>query len=133
MTAAAADRSDQPNPGADLARKVKSRPTNPATKSSQPKNTAVASPAIGGTTMAPSPRTHKMIPSARNRPQWSCMDWVRVSASSDFSVGCSMDMIKTSLVSNLYARGTVALKNDRPAFKRPRQQHQAPPRRCVKS
>ena len=105
MTADAADKSDQPKPCPDLARKVKNTPATPATIKSQPRNTAVAKPAIGGTMMAPSPRTHKMIPSARNSPQWSCIDWVRVSASSDFTVGCCMDMVKLSSFPNFLRAG----------------------------
>ena len=69
MTAAAADRIDQPNPGADLAPNVNDRPTSPATKNSQPKKTVVARSAIGGRTIAPSPGMHKMIPSTGNNFQ----------------------------------------------------------------
>ena len=66
-----AEISDHQNPGVYLAQKVVIRPTMPLTRKIQPMMMVNATVAIGGKMMAASPRMTKMIPSAKNRPQWA--------------------------------------------------------------
>ena len=54
---------------------VETRPTIPAIRNSHPRKIVVRRPATDGTTIAPIPSRHRMIPSARNKRQWSCIDW----------------------------------------------------------
>jgi hypothetical protein len=69
-----AEMSDHQNPGALRAQNVVISPRTPATRNSQPIRMVKASVAIGGTTMAMMPRSTRMMPSARNRPQCSWID-----------------------------------------------------------
>jgi len=69
-----ADTSDHQNPGARRIMKVVMAPTIPLMRNSQPNKSSTASVAIGGITMAATPRMTRIIPSTRKSLQCSCSD-----------------------------------------------------------